>query len=300
MDSTRRTARRASLIASALASVLSTGAGALEVKIFSIGDFVPSASGGCGGGDRSHWPAMVDEWYDEMGRRGHIKDGDYRNGSMTIQRFCDPDWTSGCNDHNYWDEGDAVMIGTHGADAGDHWVGTMRSSWNGHCGLDAGGTSDDMWAGDMDAEFLHFSSCNSADDDNLSGIRHAMHDPEDGGFAHGWFGFHGVMYIDESFDDDYADAAAEGHSVSIASAWVTNHYHNNSINCEGYDPFNWFGTCEDQCPVGYAISSSESGALSRVNYERYNNVYSEPTGNNWYAWMGYEGCHPVNDDPFDP
>jgi hypothetical protein len=292
--------RSAAVVALIAGSLLAVGAAAMEVKVFAIGDFVPSGSGGCGGNDISHWPNMVDEWYDEMGDHGHSKDGQYTNGNMTLQRFCDSDWTAGCLDHDYVDEADAAMIATHGSDSGDHWAGTLRYPWNGHCALDGGGSSNEVWLGDSDLEFIHLSSCFSADDDNLSGIRNAMTDDVDGGFAHQWTGFHGIMWIGGSFDGDYEDFADDAHSVSIAHAWTTNHYHNNSVDCEWYDPFDWFGTCDDQCPVAYAIGSTESDALTRLNNERYNNVYSDPTGSAWWAWMGYVGCNPVGESGFSP
>jgi len=243
---------------------------------------------------------MVDEWYDEMGSRGHIRDGQYTNGNMTIDRFCDPDHIGGCSDAAYLDEGDAVMIATHGSDSGDHWAGTMRWPYAGHCALDAGGTAHDVHAGDVDLEFIHLSSCFSADDDNLGGIRNALTDPVDGGFAHQWNGFHGIMWIGGGFDNDYEDFADDAHSTSMANAWVTNHYRNNSVDCAGYDPFNWFGTCQDQCPVAYAISSSESSVLTRLHHERYNLVYGDPPGNSWYAYMYMSGCNPVGESTFNP
>lgn len=284
-----------------LAALLVPGtAAAIEAQVYAIGDFVPSGSGGCGGKDISHWPEMVDEWYDHMAVHGHSKDGQYTNGNMTIQRFCDPDQIAGCIDYQRADEADATMIATHGSDSGDHWAGTMRDSYAGHCALDAGGTADDMHVGDYDLEFMHVSSCFSADDDNLSGIRNAMTDPVDGGFAHQWDGFHGIMWIGSSFDNDYEDFAHDAHSTSMANAWVTNHYRNNSVDCEWYDPWNWLGTCQDQCPVAYSIGSTESDVLTRLLYERYNNIFSDPTGKNWYAWMAYDGCNSVGEGTWNP
>lgn len=297
---TRKLHSMALVLATIFVLTWTVSARAMEVKVFAIGDFVSSSSGGCGGGDISHWPTMVDEWYDHMGSHGHSKDGQYTNGNMTIQRFCDPDWTSGCEDHLYIDEADAAMIATHGNDDGDHWEGTMRYSWNGHCKLDAGATAGEMSTGDIDLEFLHVSSCFSADDDNLDGIRQAMADPVDGGHAHQWDGFHGLMWIGSGFDNDYNDFAHDAHSVSMADAWVTNHYYNDSVDCDWGDPFNWFGTCQDQCPVAYSISNTENDALTRLNNERYNNVYSDPSGHNWYAWTYMENCNPAGESTFSP
>jgi len=287
-----------------LFSMFLSPAYSMEVKAFAIGDFVPTASGGCGGGDRTTWPVMVDAWYDHMAIHGHSKDGQYTDGNMTIRRFCDPDTINGCLDHLFVDEADASMIATHGADSGDHWRGTMRSSYAGHCRLDAGGTAQEMFTGDVDLEFLHLSSCNSADDDNLSpgnkGPREALTDPVDGGYAHLWTGFHGVMYIGGSFVNDYKDFAHDAHSVGIAYAWATNHLRTNSVNCAAYDPFNWFGTCQDICPVSVSQGQSASRAWVGIQYERYNNVYSDPTGNGYWYWMGYLGCDSVGETGFNP
>lgn len=295
-----RTLRRVAALLGLSAFVALPSATALEVKVFAIGDFVPTASGGCGGSDISHWPDMVDEWYDEMDSQGQTKDGQYTNGTMTIQRFCDPDQIVGCLDATYLDDADAAMLAWHGSDGGDHWGGTMRSSWSNNCTLDAGGTADDMHAGDVDLEFIHLSSCYSADDDNLSGIREAMTDPADGGHAHQWDGFHGVMWIGTGFDNDYEDFADDAHSISMADSWVSNHHRNNSVDCEAYDPWNWFGTCQDQCPVAYSVGTTESGALSNLNNERYNNVFSDPTDDDWYAYMYIAGCNSVGEDTFTP
>ena len=80
----------------------------LEAKVFAISDFVPSSSRGCNGNDISHWDNIVDEWYDQIGAEGHTKDGQFTDGSMTIQRFCDPDWTAGFNDASFIDDADTT------------------------------------------------------------------------------------------------------------------------------------------------------------------------------------------------
>ncbi|GLS24749.1 DUF6345 domain-containing protein [Marinibactrum halimedae] len=274
---------------------------ALEAKVFAISDFVPTSSGGCGSNDVAHWDNMVDRWYDRMGNFGHQKDGQYTNGSMTLKRFCDPDWNSNCEDHLWVDEADAAMIATHGSDSGDHWAGTMRTRWLGHCALDGGGNASEMHVGDFDLEFIHLSSCYSADDDNLDGIREAMHDPEDspsnGRRAHQWDGFHGIMWIGSRFNNDYRDFVSDAHSTSMASAWVSNMY-NSRVGCAGYDPFNWFGTCQEQCPVAYSIGNGRTDALNRINNERYNYVFSDPSSNNTYAYRYIPGCNPVGENAF--
>jgi hypothetical protein len=113
---------------------------------------------------------------------------------------------------------------------------------------------------------------------------------------HQWDGFHGIMWISSGFNGNYKNTASHGHSVSVAWAWVTNHYKKGQFECEWYDPFNWSGTCRDQCPIAYAIGNSAPDALTRLNNERYNNVLSNPADNNWYAYMYYAGCHPVGEE----
>lgn len=311
MKQRERLVRKASrrLLACVAAATLAAPAGAMEIKVFAIGDFVPSGSGGCGGGDRGHWPDMVDAWYDRMAVHGHSKDGQYTDGNMTIRRFCDPDWLSGCQDHYYVDEADASMIATHGSDSGDHWAGTMRYPWSGHCALDGGGTSDDLHVGDYDLEFIHFSSCYSADDDNLNpsgslGVREAMWDPDDSPvnhrYAHLLTGNHGIMYIRGKYDDDYNDFAHDAHSVGMAYAWVTNSVHFGAEGCAWYDPFNWFDTCQDICPVAVSQGQNQTRAWQGIQYERYNNVYPDPSDHGWWYWMGYPGCDPVGETAFNP
>ena len=255
---------------------------AREVKKLVITDFTNT----CGGDDVGAWNNMVDGWYDEMDDESYTKDGAYVNGNMTLERFCDPDWNGDCDDDHYIDDADAFILGTHGADSGDHWQGVMRWSWNGHCRVDGGGSSDEMWVGDWDAEFVTLASCNSADDDNLPGIRNAMFDPFDtpghGRRAHQWDAFHGVMWISNGRRGDYDDVADDGHDGSISDAWVYNQKDSK------------------QCPVAYAISSSRNGCLVRLNYERYNYVYGDPPGHNWYCWKAYANCDPTGETAWNP
>ena len=106
----------------------------------------------------------------------------------------------------------------------------------------------------------------------------------------------GVYYQKE----DYKETAKDGHSGPISYAWVTNHFKNNSVDCAGYDPFNWFGTCSDQCPVAYSIGSSGADAQWRLLNERYNLTFSDPTSINYYWILYYEGCNPVGETTFNP
>jgi hypothetical protein len=306
-------ARAARVCAFVAGCVLAQNASALYVGDYAIGDFVPGSSGGCGGDDRSSWPGMAQAWWDKMGSRGHYKgpvgsEYKYVNGNMTVKRFCDPDtYNASCRDYqSSWPAGvdwmDAAIIASHGWDDGDHWGALMRYPWNGECGLRMGGSSNQVKLGDSWMMFLIASSCQSADDDNLPGIRFAMQDPltSSGRRMHQFDGFHGIMWISSGYNGDYRDTADDGHSVSIGYSWVTNQFKNNSQDCAGYDPFNWFGTCQDQCPIAYSIGSSPSDALTRLVNERYNYTYSDPLSNSYYQYYYYEGCNPVGENSFVP
>ena len=297
----RRFSRATSLIAG-IAIVSSAGTSlALEAKVFAIGDFVGTGSGGCGGNDISHWPDMVDEWYDEMGSFGHSKDGQYTNGNMVLTRFCDPDWNGSCQDDDFVDEADVAMIATHGSDSGDHWQGTLRwPSVGGNCRVDGGGSGDEMSLGDVDLEFVHLSSCQSAR--RRQPRRHPLRAHRPGrrrsrtpvgrlprphvdrrqlrrrlrGFrGRRPLGQHRVLVGDQSLPQQLA-------------------------GLRRLRPVQLVGTCEDQCPIAYSIGATESSALTRLNNERYNNVYSDPTGHSYYAYLYYEGCNPVGETTFNP
>jgi hypothetical protein len=279
---------------------LSTPASALYVEMFAIGDW---GGGNCADSDanRGSWPGMAQAWYNKMGDKGHSKKGNWTNGSMDKRHFCDPQWNANCRDYDSAsgygvDWADAAIIAVHGSDAGDHWAGLMRwSAWDGDCWA-RGGSSGQMRLGDSWIEFIHLSSCFSANKDDLGNIRNAMQDTATSTSrrAHQWDGFHGIMWITSDFNGNYSETANDGHSVSVSDAWTMNHYKPGQFECESYDPFNWFGTCKDQCPVAYTIGTSGTDALNRLNNERYNyRPYGDPGGNGSYAYKYYPGCHPV-------
>lgn len=183
-----------------------TSASALWVDMYAIGDFVPNGSGGCGADDRGAWPGMVEAWYNRMGNFGHSKTGKFVDGSMTTRRFCDSSSAlgAGCADTTYSDYPDAAIIATHGFDAGNRWGGVMRAPWNGSCALEAGSGGTASW-GDSWIVFLHASSCYSMNDNYLNGMRQAMTDPATSSTrrAHQIDGFHGIMWIGSSLNNDY-------------------------------------------------------------------------------------------------
>ncbi|MEO8037807.1 MAG: hypothetical protein ABI794_03505 [Betaproteobacteria bacterium] len=300
----------ANALALAATVTFAPGAWALYVGEYAIGDFVPTASGGCGSSDRTSWPGMASAWWNEMGARGHYRGPvgspyQYINGNMTVKRFCDPQFDADCRDYQSAypagaDWMDAAIFAAHGWDDGDHWGAVMRYPWKGECALRFGGSSTQSRWGDSYLMFFHASSCQSADDDNLNGIRFRMQDTATSNSRrmHQFDGFHGLMWISSGYNNDYKETAKDGHSSSIAYSWVTNQHKNNTQGCEAWDPFNWFGTCQDQCPIAYSIGSSGADAQFRLLNERYNWTFSDPGSVNYYWIMYYGGCDPVGENPF--
>ncbi len=291
------------LVGVLMAAALSS-AHALKVDMYAIGNW---SSGNCAPGDtdanRGSWPGMAQSWYDAMGIIGHQRTGKFIDGNMTVKRFCDPTINASCADSSYVDWPDAAIVAAHGFDAGNGWGALMRNSALGSCSLVMGaGGSGNMFVGDSNLKILHASSCLSLNDNYFSNMRVAMKKPGSAKGLHVMTGFHGVMFITSDFNGNYWATAFAGHAQPVSTAWVTNHYKPNRFACAGYDPWNWFGTCQDQCPTAMTIGATASSALNRLLNERYNNTgaFGSPSGRSYYAWMGYVGCDPVAQDAFNP
>lgn len=292
------------LLGSIVAVALSSSAMALYVEEFGIGNWSNASCDTNSADDRSAWPGMADAWYNQMGALGHFQAGRYVDGFMTKQHECDPLYNANCRDYLSWsgygyDWADAAIIAYHGTHVGpDYWAGLQRYpfSSDGDCWV-RGGDSGQTYFGDQWLKFFIASSCFSADASTLGNIRVAMAKPGATLRSHQWDGFHGIMWINSGFNGNYQSTAWDGHFVPISSAWVTNHHKPGQFDCAWYDPFNWFGTCKDQCPVAYSIGASSGDALNRLLNERYNFVLSNPSGNAGYAWMYYPGCKPEGSPP---
>lgn len=277
---------------------------ALKVDMYAIGNW---SGGDCAPGstadDRASWPGMAQAWYDWMGVFGHSRTGRFVDGNMTLQRFCDPSVNANCRDYYWADWPDAAIVAAHGFNSGNAWGAVMRNAWGGSCSSRMGGGGNTS-LGDGNLKFLHASSCLSLNDSYFSNMRTAMKkDPAASSRGlHVFTGFHGLMWITSSFNSDYAETAIDGHSMPVATAWVTNHYKSNRMGCAAHDPNNWYGTCQDQCPTAMTIGPTAGNALNRLLNERYNNssAFGSPTGRSYYAWMGYVGCDPVGEDGFNP
>ena len=300
----RRLAAR--LVAGVAVSTALSSALALKIDMYAIGNW---SGGNCAPGDtdtdRGAWPGMANAWYQMMGTLGHTKTGSFIDGNTTKRRFTDPGVIAGAQDYVYVDWPDAAIVAAHGFNNNNGWGALMRNSWNNSCSFQMGGAGGgDVRVGDNNLKFLHASSCLSLNDSYITdpGMRTAMKKPGSARGLHVLTGFHGVMWITSSFNGDYADTAWDGHFMPVARAWVTNHYKSNRFDCAAYDPFNWFGTCQDQCPTAMTVGPSGGNALNRLLHERYNNsaAFGPPSGNSAYAWMGYLGCDPVAENAFNP
>jgi hypothetical protein len=284
--------------ATALGALVAAGAappasaGSLEVKAFAVDNFT---TGQCGGGDRT-WSEMIGNWYYQMAFFGHTLSGFKIDGDMNRGRFCDPDTgLSGCEDYNYVDSADVVMIGFHGGDTGKHWQGLMRknggSSVN-DCYIDAPDApgNGELFLGDMDAEFFHMSSCNSMDDNNMPNVWRMFEDPVDspvnGRRLHQATGFHGMMGIGSSYDIDYFLFGFAAQYASIKDAWMDTMYHPEMENVK--------------CPVAYAVGTNKNNCFTRIDNETYKNVYSDPSSLGYYCYYYYDKCDPAAEFPFTP
>lgn len=275
---------------------LPVSANHLEAKVYVITNW--PASGSCSGNDVSAWDDMAFAWYDEIGDGSvFFKNGSWTNSNLRRSVFCDPDsGHSPCIDDERIDDADAALIALHGSDSGRHWTGLLLQVSGGDCLIHApeGAATDAMFLGDVDLEFLHLSSCNSMDDDNINWTRRMFADVDsatNGRRLHIATGFHGVMAISSGRADDYEDFADDAHDVSISDAWTDNLYDSDVSYNDG--------SSGAQCPVAFAVSNTRSSARSRLNSERYTNIHSDPTGSGAFAYSFYDQCHPVGDDPFD-
>lgn len=118
---------------------LAEAGGTYEAQLYGITQWTTT----CSGGSRSYWDDMGDAWYNEITDSGFIfwlfgtdiclwghcydyftKDHRWVNGNMTANPFTEQnDFPCGA-DRTYEDEGDAVMIFTHGGDDGEFWSGS--------------------------------------------------------------------------------------------------------------------------------------------------------------------------------
>lgn len=269
---------------------------ALEAKMYAVTTW----NAGCSGSTRNSWDDMVKAWYDDITNTGtsifgwcisghcsdaFTRDGSLVNGNLVNSLFADATRVAWGNDGTNLDDGDAVMIGVHGADVSNGWSGSMRVDEAG--GGDCSTRTAEMEIGDTDLEFLHLSSCNSMDDNEWSTWEKSM------GRAHQVDGFHGLMWIGSGLVSDYRDFGDDAFGGAISDSWLDNLYYSNAFGTNNQD---------DQCPVAFAVGANANDALNRLHNERYNHVFSDPphsgttgSGTIWAATY-IAGCDPQGED----
>lgn len=285
--------RRTLLLRSATLTGLAVGAAslgapdpasaAMEAQLYAITVW----DADCNGGTRNAWDDMGDAWYNDItwegfwfwghGSDAYSRDRRVVNGNIADSWFTDTAKAAFGNDVTYLDEGDAVMLCTHGSESNGRYAGTMRidepgsgncKTWQGHMDL-----------GDSDLEFLHLSSCQSLDDNQWAG---EWHDSFKG--LHQVNGFHGFMWISSSFTGDYSGFSNDAFHEPIADAWLDNLYR---PNVSGSD---------DQCPVSYAVGANSADCWNRIGSEEYDDVLSDPTTVRYWGCIYISGCDPANED----
>ena len=279
----------------ALAAAPCAWANHLEAKLYVITNW--PASGTCSANDVAAWDDMTLAWYNAIGDGPvFFKDGVWTNNNLSRKQFCDPDTGFVCEDDKRVDDADAAMIALHGSDHNNHWDGSLLVATGGDCTLHGpeGASTDALFVGDFDLEFLHLSSCLSLDDDNINTAKRLFADVDsasNGQRLHQLDAFHGVMAISSGRDDDYEDFADDAHYVSLADAWTDNLY-DEDITYNN-------GSTGDQCPVAMSIGASGNDAMIRLLLENYANIFPDPTSNSWIAYQFYDGCDPVAEFPFN-
>ncbi len=235
-----------------------------------MGFVVTTWDADCDADRRDDWDNMVRAWYDEMQNdapppAGHGM-GAYtigwfvNNGWIVDSQFCDPDLVDWGDDVDYLELADAAMAGFHGGNSSDdhRWLGHVKHNepGGGNCHLYQG----HMRLGDGDLEFLHLSSCYSMDREDWWNEWNSTFDG-----LHGIDGFHGIMWIDDSYASDYERFADDAFWMSIADSWMDQMYQSP-----------WFRA--DQCPVSRVVGFDSGDSRDRLNAERYNDVFPDPPG----------------------
>jgi len=248
-------------------------------------------SSDCSGSTLQYWDDLGDAWYDDINdaltRWLHLGDIDLYysqdrrevNTSIADSWFIDRDAKSWGLDACYLDEGDAALVCLHGSEKYGRWRGKVKidESGDGNCYAWQGS----MELGDRDLEFLHISSSNSMDDNQWDDWWESF----DG--LHQVHGFHGNMYVKEKYESDYQGFSYASFYLPMAEHWVDSHYHN------------WASWFDDQCPVSYAVGTSESNVEARMDNEHYDIRYSDPSSITHWGAIYIEGCNPDDEGKLD-
>lgn len=250
--------------------------------------------GTCSGNTRC-WADMTNRWYNQitnnaplpfgLGFLAWVKDGNYVDTTIVDSDFVDSSLVNWGRDH--WvdrpDDVDVTMIALHGGNASGNrrWFGRVRSdeAGDGNCNT----WQASMEFGDVDAEFLHLSSCVSMD---MEDWHPNWSESFDG--VHQINGFHGVMYIfcnGSDYPPRYQNFAWDSFFMPISLAWLDNMYDVRS------------GAANDQCPISRGVgvgANGEADCWNRMYSERYLNVRNDPANPTWHGVMWVTPCTPAS------
>jgi hypothetical protein len=243
----------------------------LEAKMYGVTVW----DGGCGGSTRNSWDDMGQAWYDVMGDSSwYFKKFKLANGNIINSKFADATKVSWGSDSSYLDDADAAILFWHGSENGDVYQGSMRvnESGDGNCTL----REDEMDLGDSDLEFLVLSSCQSMDDNQWKQWWKSFKG------LHQLDGFHGLMWIGSGFVGDYEDFAEDAFDGPMSDAWLDNLY-DTDIGDDNVD----------QCPVAYGVGNGSTDLWNRMDHERYDNIFSDPTTFTKWGATFIIGCDPA-------
>lgn len=243
----------------------------LEAKIYGVTVW----DGGCSGEERRAWDNMADAWYDVMGDSSwYHKKFRLVNGNIINSKYADATKVAWGHDSGYLDDADAALLFWHGSEDGDVYRGKMRvnEAGDGDCRL----REDEMDLGDSDLEFLTLSSCQSLDDNQWKQWWKSFKG------LHQLDGFHGLMWISSGRADDYEDFAEDAFDGPMADAWLDNLY-DTGIGDDNVD----------QCPVAYGVGNGRTDLWNRMDNERYDNIFSDPTTHTRWGATFIIGCLPA-------
>ncbi len=251
----------------------------------------------CSGSKRTSWDNMVRAWYDDItdndstphghGSKAWVRDGFYQNGNIVDSDFTDADVVDWGRDH--WndrpDDVDVCMIALHGQDQnGERYKGTVRVDENpgGGCAAE----QNHMRFGDGDLEFLHFSSCESMNEESWYPEWYETYQG-----LHQIDGWHGLMWISTIYNGRYRRFSDDAFDIGVAESWIDNHY----------DKGHWYEPWQphDHCPVPHGVGTSASNCESRLTHEEYDWVYGDLSHNNigFVGVFAIGGCDPKSEDP---
>ncbi|HET8934753.1 MAG TPA: DUF6345 domain-containing protein [Polyangiales bacterium] len=270
----RKTLGRCSALAlSAAISCPATAALAdkYEVKIYGVTKW---DGGTCGGSQRDSWDDMALAWYNTISKSSwYYRKASIINGNIASYKFADNNLVTWGQDTSYLDDADAALVFWHGSESSNVYRGSMRlpNPSNSACKV----YRNEMQVGDRDLEFLALSSCQSMDDNQWGTWWQAFKG------LHQADGFHGLMWIGPGHVGDYEDFADDAFDDNIADAWLDNLYRPNVSNGD------------DQCPVAYGVGNGRTDLWNRIDHERYDNVFSDPTTYTRWGATFIGGCDPA-------